>query len=60
VSRRIPLMPHEQAFLDRLRVEELDEILARRSGVITPTLRKQLADYMTTITPALPAAASLH
>jgi hypothetical protein len=38
-------MPHEQVFLDRLRVKELDEILARHSGVITPTLRKQLADY---------------
>jgi hypothetical protein len=55
-SRRLPLMPHEQAFLDKLNVRELDEILAGNWGVMTPTLREQLADYMRAITPALPAA----
>jgi hypothetical protein len=54
--RRVPIMAHEQAFLDKLQAKELDELVTRHWGVITPTFRAQVADYITTITPALPGA----
>jgi hypothetical protein len=55
-SHRPPLQPHELEFLDRVRARDLDEILTRGWGVVTPGLVRELDEYMTALAPVLPGA----
>lgn len=54
--RRIPLAAHEVEFLDRLRVRDLDEIVASGWGNVAAPLASQIDDYLASIAGDLPAA----
>lgn len=54
--RRIPLEPHEAEFLDRLHVDDLDALVERNWGEVTPSVATQIQAYLSSIRPALPAA----
>ena len=54
--RRIPLEPHEAEFLDRVKARELDRLVGRSWGVVTPSVASQLDDHLRSIRPILPAA----
>jgi len=55
-SHRPPLESHELDFLDAVRARELDGILARGWGPVTPELVREIDEYLASIAPVLPAA----
>jgi hypothetical protein len=53
-KKRLPIQAYEREFLDNLAVTDLDEILSRNWGVMTPELASGVSDYMRSIAPLLP------
>lgn len=55
-KKRLAMQPHELELLEALRIDELDELLSRRWGAVTPGLGRALSDYLRAITPVVPGA----
>jgi hypothetical protein len=48
--------PHEQKFLDALRIRELDRLIGERCGVLTPNEKEELREYLDSVGETLPGA----
>jgi hypothetical protein len=55
-SDKRALQAHEEEFLDRLRIRDLDAIMERRCSLLVSEIATELRDYLDGIAPILPEA----